>query len=343
MSPVVSSVRTSMPIFVTCECGRNLKLKDSLAGKKVRCPDCSKVVAVPKSSRIRTGRKKKADSSRRSAPANRATPERRRRPARARNENVVADDIYGTVAGPPPTRKKKRANRKSKRVPKVAIAAGVASVIVGLIGAVGYFVVPRILEAVQPDPEVEAARTAYLEFLDVLRSSALKGEKHAACFDEETCEYFREAAAHCLTAERATLSKLPYTQMFYALDFRHGGGAVHVSGMSGREVIAYAFEAHYMDGAGFRLKPDRIEIRGDTAFVFDNQAGDFLNMKMVRENGEWKINLVHMYRQVEKVVEAEISGDRENYVLDRLASLHWAGPADERLFRLPINGTSYYK
>jgi WD40 repeat protein len=34
-------------IFVACSCGRNLRLKDELAGKKVRCPDCSQVLAVP--------------------------------------------------------------------------------------------------------------------------------------------------------------------------------------------------------------------------------------------------------------------------------------------------------
>lgn len=36
-----------MAIAVTCECGRALRLKDELAGKKVRCPDCSATVVVP--------------------------------------------------------------------------------------------------------------------------------------------------------------------------------------------------------------------------------------------------------------------------------------------------------
>lgn len=34
-------------IVAKCRCGKQLKLKDSLAGKKIRCPQCSKPVAVP--------------------------------------------------------------------------------------------------------------------------------------------------------------------------------------------------------------------------------------------------------------------------------------------------------
>jgi hypothetical protein len=38
-----------MPIPITCgACGRKLKVKDELAGKRVRCPDCRETVAVPK-------------------------------------------------------------------------------------------------------------------------------------------------------------------------------------------------------------------------------------------------------------------------------------------------------
>src|SRR5687768_7913425 len=38
-----------MPIPVKCDCGRALRLKDELAGKKIRCPGCSAVVMVPQS------------------------------------------------------------------------------------------------------------------------------------------------------------------------------------------------------------------------------------------------------------------------------------------------------
>src|SRR5262245_17075636 len=37
-----------MPILVKCsECGKSLKAKDELAGKKVKCPGCGNVLAIP--------------------------------------------------------------------------------------------------------------------------------------------------------------------------------------------------------------------------------------------------------------------------------------------------------
>src|SRR5262245_9080026 len=36
-----------MPIPVSCACGRALRLKDDLAGRKVRCPTCGAVLTVP--------------------------------------------------------------------------------------------------------------------------------------------------------------------------------------------------------------------------------------------------------------------------------------------------------
>ena len=36
-----------MPIAVTCTCGKQLRVKDEHAGKKVKCPDCAAVVAIP--------------------------------------------------------------------------------------------------------------------------------------------------------------------------------------------------------------------------------------------------------------------------------------------------------
>lgn len=38
-----------MPITFTCTCGKMLRVKDELAGRKVRCPECTAAVAVPQS------------------------------------------------------------------------------------------------------------------------------------------------------------------------------------------------------------------------------------------------------------------------------------------------------
>src|SRR5690349_15534846 len=36
-----------MPILVACKCGKKLRVKDELAGKRVKCPGCAQVVTVP--------------------------------------------------------------------------------------------------------------------------------------------------------------------------------------------------------------------------------------------------------------------------------------------------------
>ena len=36
-----------MPIKLACKCGQRLAVKDSLAGKVVKCPKCSKVLRIP--------------------------------------------------------------------------------------------------------------------------------------------------------------------------------------------------------------------------------------------------------------------------------------------------------
>jgi DNA-directed RNA polymerase subunit RPC12/RpoP len=36
-----------MPIALRCACGRSLRAKEELAGRKVRCPACGKILVVP--------------------------------------------------------------------------------------------------------------------------------------------------------------------------------------------------------------------------------------------------------------------------------------------------------
>jgi hypothetical protein len=37
----------SVPILVACECGKTLRVKDELEGKRIRCPDCQSTLTVP--------------------------------------------------------------------------------------------------------------------------------------------------------------------------------------------------------------------------------------------------------------------------------------------------------
>jgi hypothetical protein len=41
-----------MPITVSCECGRSLRVKEEYAGKRVRCPGCQAIQTVPVSEAV---------------------------------------------------------------------------------------------------------------------------------------------------------------------------------------------------------------------------------------------------------------------------------------------------
>src|SRR5262249_35582713 len=40
-----------MPMVITCECGKPLQVREELAGKRVRCPVCQKILTVPEAPR----------------------------------------------------------------------------------------------------------------------------------------------------------------------------------------------------------------------------------------------------------------------------------------------------
>ena len=61
-----------MPIQIDCFCGRTIRVKDDLAGKRIRCPDCRCALAVPGTATralIEIGSQKPATGASRSAPA----------------------------------------------------------------------------------------------------------------------------------------------------------------------------------------------------------------------------------------------------------------------------------
>jgi hypothetical protein len=43
----VGKPETLMPIPLQCDCGRSMRVKDELAGRKVKCPQCAAVLTVP--------------------------------------------------------------------------------------------------------------------------------------------------------------------------------------------------------------------------------------------------------------------------------------------------------
>lgn len=111
-------------IPIQCDCGRTLKLKDELAGKRVRCPDCSEMIKVPK--------------------------------AEDEDENWedMAEDDSEELPTPPPRAKKssarspkKSSSKKSRRAPGSGITSkkifgGLILVLgVALLGAIVVFIV----------------------------------------------------------------------------------------------------------------------------------------------------------------------------------------------------------
>src|SRR3989337_345747 len=60
-------------IAITCFCGKTLKVKDELAGKRGKCPSCGEAIVVPSPRRART------DGTGKSPPAE--TPERAHPPS----------------------------------------------------------------------------------------------------------------------------------------------------------------------------------------------------------------------------------------------------------------------
>jgi hypothetical protein len=137
-----------MPIELNCDCGRALRVKDTLAGKKIRCPECQSILKVPSNEADpndlglevlpdEDGRQTKASSGARRAAIQTEPPEVR--PARRRDEEDETprprrrDEEDET---PRPRRPKR--NREIKRGgPSVSFEPGwFGSVNAGVIGGI---------------------------------------------------------------------------------------------------------------------------------------------------------------------------------------------------------------
>ncbi len=85
-----------MPIAVKCGCGKQLNVRDELAGKAIKCPDCGKVVKVAAdgaSKKSGTAQKPRAAAPRPAAPAARpASAPSRSAPARSELDDLFAEE-----------------------------------------------------------------------------------------------------------------------------------------------------------------------------------------------------------------------------------------------------------
>src|SRR5580700_8767463 len=98
-----------MPIALSCPCGRAYRVKDDLAGKRIRCSDCGAVFAVP------TDEELDAASGIEQATVA-SLPERLVAVAYRPNESRQAASQFGSDDDLPPPRRKKR--RRPKYSPR---------------------------------------------------------------------------------------------------------------------------------------------------------------------------------------------------------------------------------
>jgi hypothetical protein len=119
-----------MPISVTCRCGKRLRVKDELAGKRVKCPACGAVLPTPNSPAAKVVTLPKEPSR-----AASAAPEE---PASNAAANYSAD-----VAAKPPKKAQVREKRSHKVMLFVGVGAAVLLCAFGLCGfGLWYFVQP---------------------------------------------------------------------------------------------------------------------------------------------------------------------------------------------------------
>jgi hypothetical protein len=106
-----------MPISVSCpDCDKSLKVKDELAGKKIRCPDCSGVVPIP-------AKKSKSDDDDFLDDMEPSTSKRKRRPVD--DDDLLDDDDDDEPVSKRRSRKPiKKTSRRSKSGSKIWLIVG---------------------------------------------------------------------------------------------------------------------------------------------------------------------------------------------------------------------------
>jgi hypothetical protein len=114
-----------MAIPLTCDCGRFLRIKDELAGRKVRCPECRDILTVPEPDWAREGEEELLDA----LPAEPARRESRRRSAIQTQPSWRETEAESSVltAEPPPPRPRSRPlpeRERPRREPRVVVEQG---------------------------------------------------------------------------------------------------------------------------------------------------------------------------------------------------------------------------
>lgn len=118
-----------MSISISCDCGKELKIKDGLAGKKIRCPECQEILNVPaaESEEAEIPVPKKASSKSPAAGI-----------AKVKRQVVEQNDDDDEEERPSRKNNKKKKSKKqpSNNLPMILGIGGGAVVVIGIIVAV---------------------------------------------------------------------------------------------------------------------------------------------------------------------------------------------------------------
>ena len=133
-----------MPITLACACGRAMRIKDELAGRKIRCPDCRAVLAVPESHLEEVEEDEARDILLTPSPAQETG---RRSPEREELRDSEAVQERRPYRPPPPKQAPRPAKLRSKarRRPRVTFEEGwFGSLNAGTIGGVLMMVIAAV-------------------------------------------------------------------------------------------------------------------------------------------------------------------------------------------------------
>ena len=161
-----------MPIKVKCRCGRVLKVRDSMAGKRVRCPDCESPVNIPK-------------------------PKPKPQPVYDDFDEFGEAEDDDPYAAPPPRKRKKPGKKKSKSsgggVPVPLLIGG--CIFAGLIGvgATAYVFLSR--ENSTPTTDSVAATDNESQNSDQASAATTSSEQDAGTVAQTDDESFRNGGS----------------------------------------------------------------------------------------------------------------------------------------------------
>jgi hypothetical protein len=126
-----------MPLVVTCDCGKSLKVKESLAGKRIRCPECQAFLTVPAAEEEELEPELDEEPAPKKAPAKspaRAAAKAARRPEPEDDEEEDKEEEEERPRGK--TKKKKGKAQAEKASPNLLLLLGIGGGALVLAGAV---------------------------------------------------------------------------------------------------------------------------------------------------------------------------------------------------------------